>query len=172
MFSPWTEVEKQEELRVFTGKDSKKNKIVFFVLTCGLCSLKAVVSWQKFALARQFQPESSGLASLTETGLPPSLLHPSHIGRNTVLFCCPVNSSHTKSQSRENYPKSEGYPILCPGWKSWERKDPSASWQVLSSIPPGSFLFRFNFLPRKWSLWAFCRIRISTFITGNYLKKI
>lgn len=106
---------------------------------------------------------------LTETELPPSLLHPSHIGRDTVLFCCPVNSSHTRSQSSVNYPKSEDYPILCP---SWMRKDLSASWQVFSSIPPGSFLLKFNFLPRKWRLWGFYRIRISTFITGNYLKKL
>lgn len=66
MFSLLTGVEKQEKFRVFAGKDLKKNKIGFFVLTCGLCSSKVVVSWQKFELASHFQPDSSGLASLSD----------------------------------------------------------------------------------------------------------
>lgn len=99
---------------------------------------------------------------LTETGMPHSLLHLSPIGRNTLLFCSPVNSSSTRSQSSMEWtiPWMRIIPVLCLRWKSWERKDLSARWQVLPSTPPGSFLFKFNFLPRKWSLWQFLYFHI------------
>lgn len=156
----------------FTGKNWNKNKIgVFF------CSdLRAVQLEGACQLAEDWIGNSNlraqGLLpcqTLAETGIPHCLLHPSPIGRNTLLFSCPVNSSSTRCQSSIKWtiPWMRIILVLCLRLKSWERKDLSARWQVLSSTPPGSFLFKFNFLPRRWSLWQFYGICISTFTTGN-----